>query len=326
MFVRLEGIWKMLLEFAPGTPYWATEKMPDLTGKVAIVTGGNTGIGYETAKGLLLRNATVYIGARSIPKAEAAIKSLTEATGNPKVFILKMDLSDLTLVKKAAEDFQSKEKKLHILINNAGVLATETDVFTTQGYDLQFGTNVLGPYFFSKLLMPLMEATAATLPATDPVRLLELTSDAHLINTNVTTIINYDTMKSGKGRDGTNAVQLYAQSKSGNLLVSKARARLLAGKNIVSIGVHPGRIQSELNRQMSGVQLLLTKLISYPTPMGAISSLYAATAPEAARLNGGYLAPWARVKNPRSDHVGNIQAEDKLIAWLEEQLRTNSVL
>ncbi|KIM31765.1 hypothetical protein M408DRAFT_237931 [Serendipita vermifera MAFF 305830] len=324
MLILLEGFWKWLLDFGLASPRWTVEDMPDLTGKVAIVTGGNAGIGYDTAKGLLRKNATVYIGARSIPKAEAAIKSLVDATGNPKVFILKMDLSDLGTVKQAAKEFQSKEGKLHILINNAGILSTEMDVFTAQGYDQQFGTNVLGHYFFSKLLMPLMESTAATLPSNDPVRLVELTSDGHVFNTNSYTLIDYDTLKPGKGRDRMDPLQSYYQSKSGNLLVSKARARLLTGKNTVSICVHPGRIKSALIHQLSGMEYFTARVIAYPSHMGPITSLYAATAPEAAQFNGKYLGPWARVKNPRSDHVGNIQAEDKLITWLEEQIRIHN--
>ena len=121
-----------------------------------------------------------------------------------------------------------------------GVLTYQMDQFTTQAYDLQFGTNVLGSYLFTKLLIPLMEETAATMPPTDPVRVIELTSDAHLINANPFSLIDYGTLKAGKGRDSTNAVNLYSQSKTGNILVSKARARLLVGKNIVNMSVNPG--------------------------------------------------------------------------------------
>jgi retinol dehydrogenase 12 len=115
------------------------------------------------------------------------------------------------------------------------------DLLTAQNYDLQFGTNVIGHYFLSKLLIPLMEATAATLPPTDPVRLIELTSDGHLSNANKgVELINYDSIIPGKTRDGTGSMQLYFQSKSGNVLVSSARARLFSGKNMISITVHPG--------------------------------------------------------------------------------------
>jgi retinol dehydrogenase-12 len=115
------------------------------------------------------------------------------------------------------------------------------ELLTAQNYDLQFGTNVLGHYLFSNLLIPMMEATAVTLPPTEPVRLIELTSDGHLINSFTGKgIIDYDTLRPGKARDTKRTSQLYFQSKSGNLLVARARARLLAGENIVTIAVHPG--------------------------------------------------------------------------------------
>jgi retinol dehydrogenase 12 len=130
------------------------------------------------------------------------------------------------------------------------------ELLTAQNYDLQFGTNVLGHYLLSKLLIPIMEATAATLPHTEPVRLIELTSDGHLINSFTGKgIINYDTLRSGQVRDAKRTSQLYFQSKSGNLLVARARARLLAGKNITTIAVHPGMQYISYN-----VLQLLTKL------------------------------------------------------------------
>lgn len=122
----------------------------------------------------------------------------------------------------------------------SGVMINEMDAFTVQGYDMQFGTNVIGHYLFTKLLIPLMEATAATLPPTDPVRVVELSSDAHLINPTTFTLIDYNSLRGGKGRDKANGIQMYSQSKTGNILVSKARARLLTGKNIISMAVNPG--------------------------------------------------------------------------------------
>jgi len=122
-----------------------------------------------------------------------------------------------------------------------GVMNAPKNLITAQNYDLQFGTNVIGHYFLSKLLIPLMETTAATLPPTDPVRLIELTSDGHLSNANKgAELINYDSILLGQTRDGTGSMQLYCQSKSGNILLSSARARLFSGKNMISMSVHPG--------------------------------------------------------------------------------------
>jgi len=116
-----------------------------------------------------------------------------------------------------------------------------TDVLTAQNYDLQFGTNVLGHYLLSRLLIPMMERTAASLPPTDPVRLIEVTSEGHHMNAHTgAELINYDTLRPGKARNATKASQRYFQSKSGNVLVARARARHLEGKNIVTMVVHPG--------------------------------------------------------------------------------------
>ncbi|KAF8659670.1 hypothetical protein AX16_001811, partial [Volvariella volvacea WC 439] len=126
----------------PPASKFSVDDIPDLTGKVVIVTGGNTGIGKETVKALLAHNAKVYLAARSQEKASQAIKDLLQETGKEAIF-LKLDLSDLKSIKRSAEEFQSKEKELHILFNNAGVMFPPVSEITTDGYDLQFGTNVL---------------------------------------------------------------------------------------------------------------------------------------------------------------------------------------
>jgi NAD(P)-dependent dehydrogenase (short-subunit alcohol dehydrogenase family) len=122
-------------------------------------------------------------------------------------------------------------------------MTPEMDMLTKQGYDLQFGVNVLGHYYLTKLLIPILERTAATLPSTDPVRIIETSSDGHLVSpTNSGYIINYETLLPGKARTSAGKFPLYAQSKSGNILVSNARARYLENKNIASMSVHPGEL------------------------------------------------------------------------------------
>lgn len=105
----------------PPKPQFTTEQMPDLTGQVMIVTGGNTGIGRETVKALLQHNAKVYMATRSKARADTAIRELKEQTGKEAIF-LELDLASLRSVRKAAEEFRSKEQELHVLFNNAWVL------------------------------------------------------------------------------------------------------------------------------------------------------------------------------------------------------------
>ncbi|CUA69446.1 hypothetical protein RSOLAG22IIIB_14011 [Rhizoctonia solani] len=129
-----------------------------------IVTGGNTGIGMETCKALLNKNAKVYLAARSKSRADVAIEWLRHETNGKAPVFLELDLASLASVRKAVEEFKSKEHQLHVLFNNAGVMAPPVDQRTVDGYDLQFGTNVLGHYFFTTLLLPTLIHTAKTSP------------------------------------------------------------------------------------------------------------------------------------------------------------------
>lgn len=130
-------IWPPKAKFLP-------ENMPDLTDKVVIVTGGNAGIGFVACKYLLLKGATVYLACRSQKKAEEAIAKLKEITKSDRAHFIQCDLADLPAIKKCVEDFLSKESQLHILFNSAGVMVCPVEQLTKQGYDMQFGTNVIG--------------------------------------------------------------------------------------------------------------------------------------------------------------------------------------
>ncbi|KAK7435108.1 hypothetical protein VKT23_019801 [Stygiomarasmius scandens] len=131
-------------EVFPPKPTWSVDEIPDLTGQVIIVTGGNTGLGKLTVEALLNHNAKVYLAARSQSKASEAIQDLFNKTGNKAISWLKLDLADLQSIKAAVTEFTSKENHLHVLFNNAGVMLPDIKDLTAQGYDLQFGTNVLG--------------------------------------------------------------------------------------------------------------------------------------------------------------------------------------
>jgi retinol dehydrogenase 12 len=144
-----------------------TEKnLPDQTGKVYLITGSNAGVGYEVARILYSRNAKVYVAARTESKAKAAIDAFRKAHPNSKgqLEYLYLDLSDLTTIKKSAEDFLSRETKLHWLDNNAGVMIPPKGSKGAQGMDLTYQTNILGPFLFTKLLLPILKRTAENEP------------------------------------------------------------------------------------------------------------------------------------------------------------------
>jgi NAD(P)-dependent dehydrogenase (short-subunit alcohol dehydrogenase family) len=305
----------------PPKPTWAAADVPDQAGKVVIITGGSGGIGQETARVLLSKGAKVYIAARSQEKSQKAIDELKKETGNESVFFLKLDLSDLFAIKAAAEEFVDKESELHVLYNNAGVMYTPVDKVTEQGYDMQFGTNVLGHFYLTKLLLPVLTATAKNSPA-GTVRVVNVSSLSHY--NRAPEGIRWSSVSPGnnslEAREKLGTIKLYGQSKLGNILFSNELARRYGGEGIVSISLHPGVIKTDLTRYLGTLVQRLGRMIAYPVSYGAISSLYAGTAPAASELNGKYLTTWARVTLPDSQALDS-ELGKKMWDWCEEQVK-----
>ncbi|PCH33230.1 NAD(P)-binding protein [Wolfiporia cocos MD-104 SS10] len=297
----------------PPTSKFTADQIPDLTGRVMIVTGGNVGIGRETVKALLKHNAKVYMASRSREKAEAAIQQLKQQTGKEAIF-LELDLSDLSSVKRSAEEFLSKEKGLHVLFNNAGVMWPPVELVTADGYDLQFGTNVIGHFFFTKLLIPALIAGVESSPDQHS-RIVNVSSGAAYMST-----LNWDTFKDGPARRRMASNVLYAQSKHGNVVVAREFAKRYADKGIVSTSLNPGNIRSELQRYAPRTLRSLMNVMLYPTPQGALTQLWAGTMPETLDYNGKFLVPWARVGQCRKEAYDDAIGE-RLWNWLEEQVK-----
>ncbi|KAI0072976.1 NAD(P)-binding protein [Panus rudis PR-1116 ss-1] len=302
----MEQSWPPKSKFSPN-------HIPDLTGRVAIVTGGNTGIGKETIKALLEHNAKVYLGARSKSKAEAAIQDLKDATGREAIW-LELDLSSLASVRKAADEFLSKEKELHMLYLNAGVMWPPVDQLTADGYDLQFGTNVIGHFLFAKLLIPALLAGKETSPDKHARIITTSSSGAYMYT------LNWDSFRDHPVRKKMGTQNLYFQSKFGNVVVANEFARRYGAQGIISNSVNPGNIKSDLQRYVSGFQKRLINFLLYPTPYGALTQLWAGTMPEALKYNGEFLIPWARVGRCREEAY-DPELGKKLWDWLEEQVK-----
>ncbi|KAF7369179.1 NAD(P)-binding protein [Mycena venus] len=288
--------------FFCGKPKWNTDRdVPDLSGQVIIVTGGNAGIGRQTVKVLLKHNA----------KAEAAIEELFALTGRRAIF-LKLDLADLASVKNAAAEFLSKEKELHVLYNNGGIMVPPIEETTPTGYDLTFATNVLGHFYLTKLLLPTLISTAQRLGS---ARIVTLTSMVHYVGT-----IEYDTFKDGPKRRKRTPFDLYAQSKWANAVLAMELARRYGEQGVVSTSVNPGNLKTDIAHNSTGSVTLLAKLILiYPVEWGAVAQLWAGTSPEAAHLNGKYIAPWGKLAKHRRD-VEDPRNGKELWDWLEEQV------
>ncbi|KAH8813714.1 hypothetical protein DL96DRAFT_1625197 [Flagelloscypha sp. PMI_526] len=280
----------------PPKSHWNLSDIPDLSGKIFLVTGANSGIGYETAKNLLNNGAKVYITARGSVKGQDTLKRLEKDTGKQAIF-LDLDLSDLASVKRAAEEFKSKESQLHVLINNAGVLTPPKNQFTAQGWDLQFGTNVVGHFLLIKLLLPTLQATAqSSTPGT--VRIVNVSSSAQFWATE----FSFDVLKDGPARNKLSPEELYGVSKRGNVILSNELAKRYGGEGIVSTSLNPGNIATDLQRNMANVvwRTIQAKML-YPPTLGATTQLWAATSNEGKELNGKYLKPWARIGKPATD-------------------------
>lgn len=192
-----------------------------------MVTGFNSGIGYETAKQLALRNAgTLYLGARSQQRGEEAISKLKAEVPNSKskMIFVQVDLSDLKSIRQAADKLVRDNVQIHVLYNNAGVAAAPKDALTAQGYDMEFGTNVIGTYFLTKLLRPTLEAAAAA--SGKPARIVNTSSYLHVNSIpGSKTGIEFVTIKGGPERDA--AVKKLAETPVGGLYgQSKVRTRI----------------------------------------------------------------------------------------------------
>ncbi|KZT54667.1 NAD(P)-binding protein [Calocera cornea HHB12733] len=287
-----------LSEVFPPKPVWSVDQIPDLTGKVVIVTGGNTGIGKVTCKYLLLNNAKVYMATRSQERAEAAIADLKNITKKDDIHFLRLDLADLESVKVSAAEFQSKEKQLHMLFNNAGVMTTPMDRLTKQGFDMQFGTNVIGHAYLTRLLLSILLETAKT---AGTVRVINTSSNGHVGAPKGG--ILWDTLKDGPMRKKKLGRQsAYFQSKWANLVFSKEVARRYGEQGIVSTALNPGAIRTEPWRHVpKWVPGMLAWFLADADPLGAITQVYAGTAPETAAANGKYFIPWAREGSARVD-------------------------
>ncbi|KAF5337815.1 hypothetical protein D9758_015699 [Tetrapyrgos nigripes] len=326
----------LLRETFPPKPKWTTNDIPDLTGKVMIVTGANTGIGKDTVKALLEHNAKVYLGARSQAKAEAAIEDLRQKTGKEAIW-LKLDLADLKSVKAAVEEFSSKESRLDVLFNNAGVMGPNFEDLTAQGYDLQWGTNVLGPSYFAswsinaisyrvllssighfyltKLLLPILISTAEKNPD-GKARVVNTSSSGH----HGCQKLDFNTFRDSPARKKLGSFPgLYGQSKFGNILFANELARRYGDQGIVSTSLNPGNLSTDLARTMSKAFKIVIDLFLYPSELGALTQLKAGTSPEGAEMNGKYLVPWARVGKPSAATEDQKQSEE-LWKWLEEQV------
>lgn len=253
---------------------WTDEDIPDLSGKIAIVTGSNRGIGYATAQALARKGATLILACRNSDRGAAAVRRIVQAHSRAKVELVQLDLSDLASVNHFVDEFTSRYDRLDILINNAGIMRTPFQR-TADGFELQFATNYLGHFALTGLLLDLIIRTSKA-------RVVTVTSWGHRFGK-----IDFDNLNAEKGYDAGGA---YAQSKLANVLFTYELQRRFEGAGIdaIAAAVHPGATKTDLPTHWPMVRIL-TPLIGQDPRMGALPTLYAATAPDV--QGGDYYGP-----------------------------------
>jgi NAD(P)-dependent dehydrogenase (short-subunit alcohol dehydrogenase family) len=255
---------------------WNERDVPSQKGRVAVITGANTGLGFDTAKVLAERGATVVLAVRDVEKGKRAAAKLG---ANADVTVQELDLGSLDSVRAAAADLHGTLPKIDLLINNAGVMYPPKQT-TREGFELQFGTNHLGHFAFTGLLLDLL------LPV-EGSRVVTVASIAHRIRA----AIHFDDLQWEKSYD---RVAAYGQAKLANLMFAyELQRRLAPHGTTTSIAAHPGVARTELMRNSPAIARalfpLVAPLFTQSSERGALPTLRAATDPAA--LGGQYYGP-----------------------------------
>ncbi|KAI4866575.1 hypothetical protein F4820DRAFT_246743 [Hypoxylon rubiginosum] len=291
-------------QFFPPKPTFNEADVQSQDGKVFLITGGASGIGFELAKMLYGKGARVYIAGRSQAKAEQAIKDIQAAvsaptTGSPH--FLHLELDDLSSIKATVEAFKAKEPALHVLWNNAGVSRPALDSVSKQGIELQLATNCLGPFLLTQLLLPLLQAAASEESAVPgSVRVVWAASQAiELLSPSGGLVMSE---LRDPPRDSS---RLYTNSKTGVWFVASELGRRMGPSyGIVSVALNPGAASTNLFRHTPSVNYLAWPLL-HKAGKAALTELYAGLSKDIGlETNGCYVIPWGRIStNMRQDLV-----------------------
>jgi NAD(P)-dependent dehydrogenase (short-subunit alcohol dehydrogenase family) len=260
---------------------WDADRIPDQTGRVAVVTGANSGLGLVVARELARKGALVVLACRNMEKGRTALAEVEAAASGPEPELEELDLASLDSVRSFAEQFGAEHDGLDLLINNAGVMASPRR-HTVDGFELHLGTNHLGHFALTNLLLPLMEGR-------EDARVVTLSSNAH----KTVRHIAFDNLNGERRYFRWNA---YGQSKLANLMFALELDRRLRarGSTVKSLAAHPG--YSSTNLQSAAAPLVdrmvmkvTNAAVGQSAEMGALPALYAATEPG---LEGGtYVGP-----------------------------------
>ena len=260
---------------------WTINDIPDLTGKIIIVTGGNSGLGYEAAKALSSKGAKVTIACRSMLKGEQAMKQILEAYPKADIDVSELDLADLQSIKSFATKYFQTHKQLDLLLNNAGIMMTPYQL-TKDGFESQMGINHLGHFALTGLLLELLRKTPNS-------RVVNVSSMAHKQG-----IMDYDNLLFN--RKGYTPLKAYGRSKLSNLLFTYELQRFFESNKIdcKALVAHPGVSDTNLFQHITSPWMMnllkpLVRFMIQPANMGVLPELRAAT--DIAAKGGEFYGP-----------------------------------
>ncbi len=254
-------------------PSTASSPPGPLSGRVALITGANTGIGLVTARELARLGARLFITCRDLATARKALDDIRTASGNPQVEALTLDLGDFASVRACAETFLAHGLPLHLLVNNAGLAGAGG--ITASDFELAFGVNHMGHFLLTQLLLDRIQASA-------PARIVTVASNAHYRAIG----LDWDALR--KPTPSRTAITEYSNSKLANVLFSAELGRRLAGSGVSTYALHPGVVASDVWRSVPWPIRPLMKLGMISTAQGAVTTLHCATAPQIAGETGLY--------------------------------------
>ncbi|XP_030623346.1 retinol dehydrogenase 13 [Chanos chanos] len=277
-FGTVFGCAALLKNYASGGSCPSKASIPE---KTVVITGANTGIGKETARELAKRGGRIIMGCRDMGKCEAAAREIRGQTLNPHVYAQQIDLASIRSIRSFAERVNREEKRVDILINNAGVMRCPPGK-TEDGFDMQFGVNHLGHFLLTNLLLDKLKSSA-------PSRVINLSSLVHMVGEIDFGDLNWDRKK-------FDTKKAYCQSKLANILFTRELARRLEGTGVTVNALHPGVVATDLGRhtglhqsQFSSTILgpLFYLLVKSPE-LGAQPSVYLSVAEELEGVSGRY--------------------------------------
>lgn len=252
--------------------------------KTCLVTGANSGIGLETARGLARRDARVVMVCRDQKKGEAARRDIMATTGNGKIDLLIADLASLQSVRQLAAQVNANYPQLHVLIHNAGLMSKQREV-SADGFELQFAVHHLAVFLLTDLLLDLLKKSA-------PARIINVSSMIHKLGK-----INFDDLQSER-KFGT--YRTYGQSKLAMILYTHELAARLRGTGVTVNALHPGAVATNI-----GMPAWLNPFLATPE-QGARTTLYLATSPEVERVTGKYFVNSKEAESSRASHDHNV--------------------